>query len=285
MKRILLLPLFFFASLTLLGQISGVIVSRTGEPLIGVVVQSADGSVSTTTDYDGYFELDVPEGTELEVASLGYRSVTVAATKGMRVELREKGFKPQPAGKSQDQPWSVFILANGMSGFPFSPAVGFTVGMVRKAGWYVNFMTGFGFHMDDAVSNYGKMSYEGIEWRPFYTGESSKQTLSLTLGGVVRLGKAPVYMYLGAGWAYKSVTLETNNGTWIAYVTAPANNMSPLHSLALEAGIMVNIKGFALSIGYEPLIGFGGPYSSKNAAHELKIGLGGMFNCKRRTQQ
>jgi hypothetical protein len=286
MKKLYFLLFFGLAPLLLWGQVSGVVVNSNGSPLIGVVVQNADGTVSTTTDFDGYFELSVPEGTQLEVAFLGYRSVNVPATKNMRIELREKGAKPKMPGKKEEIPWSVFILANGMSGIPFTPAVGLTIGMVRKGGWYVNFMTGFGFHFDDTDSYYGKVNYTGqYTTLPFYTGNKSNQTMAVTLGGLVRFGNAPVYMYLGAGWAYKSTTLETNNGKWVAYTTDPANNMSPMHSVALEAGLLANIKGFALSIGYEPMIGIGGRYSSKNAAHEIKIGLGGMFDCKRRTQK
>ena len=295
MKKLYFLLFFGLAPLLLWGQVSGVVVNSSGSPLIGVVVQNADGSVSTITDFDGYFELDVPAGTQLEVAFLGYRSVSVPAMKNMRIELREKGAKPKMQGKQEEIPWSVFVLANGMSGIPFTPAVGLTIGMVRKAGWYLNFMTGFGFHFDDVHSYYGKVDYYatylGKEYHtgyyalPFYTGNKSNQTLAVTIGGLARLGNAPVYLYFGAGWAYKSTALETNNGKWVAYITSPGNNMSPLHSLALEAGLMANIKGFALSVGYEPLVGFGGPYSGKNAAHEIKIGLGGMFDCKRRTQR
>lgn len=289
MKKLYFLLLFFLIPLLASSQITGVVVNSDGTPLIGVVVQNADGTLSTTTDFDGYFELSVPEGTQLQVAFLGYRTVNVSATKNMRIELREKGAKPKLPGKPEDNPWSVFFLANGMTAFPLSPAVGLTIGMVKKAGWYVNFMTGFGFHFDDYALERGyEYVREGDERHyalPFYTGESSKQTLSVTFGGIARMGKAPVYMYFGLGWAYKSVTFRTNDDLWIAYISDRANNMSPFHSIALEAGLIANIKGFALSIGYEPMIGFGGPYSSKNAAHEIKIGLGGMFECKRRAQK
>ena len=44
---------------------------------------------------------------------------------------------------------------------------------------------------------------------------------------------------------------------------------------------MGNIKGFAISVGYEVLVGFDGP----SAAHEIKIGLGGMFDLKRRAEK
>jgi len=284
MKKLYLLLFTIFIPFVLSAQVSGVVVDVNDVPLMGVVIQTAEGAISTTSDFDGYFELNVAENTPLEVAFLGYKKLSVKATKDMRIVMMNKGANPKKSNEvQQDLPWSMFIQANAMMAFPFSPAVGLTIGMVRKGGWYLNFMTGFGFHMEDGVTQNGLINKDSYRTLPFYTGASSKQTLSLTAGGVVRLGKVPVYAYMGAGWAYKSVTLETNNGKWLAYITDPASNMSPLHSLALETGILANIKGFALSIGYEPLIGFGGQYSSASAAHEIKIGLGGMFNIKRRT--
>ena len=270
--------------LVMRGQVSGVVVDTNGTPLMGVVVQDADGNISTTTDFDGYFELGVAEGTPLSIAFLGYKNVSVSASHQMRIELRQKGAKPKMPGKEpQEIPWSVFFLANGMSSFPFSPAIGLTIGMVRKAGWYINAMTGFGFHFEDTALEDGHSWYMGEYNYPFYTGEYSKQTLSVTAGGLARLGKLPMYVYLGAGWGYKSITFETNQGKWVASVTDPGSNWSPLHSLALETGLLANIKGFALSVGYEALVGLGGPKGA-TAAHEIKIGIGGMFDCNRRTK-
>ena len=278
MKRLSFFLFLTIIPLLLCGQVTGVVVNSEGMPLVGVVVQSVDGGVSTTTDFDGYFELNVPEGTQLQVAFFGYKSDKVSGSRMTHVELYAKGAKPKRSGDEQETSWSMFVLANGMTSVPFSPAIGLTIGMVRRGGWYINAMTGFGFKMDDAVSDHGMINGS----LPFYTSEYSKQTFSVTAGGLARLGKWPVYVYAGLGWAYKSITYETNDGKWIAYATDPASNRSPLHSLAMEAGLMANIKGFAISVGYEPMIGFGGPHSSKNAAHEIKIGLGGMFDLKRR---
>ena len=285
MKKPYLLLLFLLVPLVMRGQITGVVVDNNGAPLMGVVVQSADGNISTTTDFDGYFELGVAEGTPLEVAFLGYKKTSVPASNKMRIVLQQKGAKPKmPNKEPQEMPWSMFVLANGMTSFPLSPAVGVTVGMVRRGGWYVSAMTGFGFRFEDRALKNGYEGYWGSSSQPFYTGKSSKQTMSVTAGGLARLGKAPVYVYLGAGWSYKSITFQTNNGKWVAYVTEPASNWSPLHGMALETGLLANIKGFALSVGYEAMVGLGGEWNP-SAAHEIKIGLGGMFDCKGRKQK
>ena len=262
------------------GQLQGVVKDQSGQPLVGVIVQSGTGS-SATTDFDGYFEIDVPIGTQLRVSFLGYKSQTVNASSDMTIILRRKGAKP--IKEDESIPWSMFILANGMSSYPFSPAVGLTIGMVRKGGWYVNAMMGFGTHfVPDATESYFYMNNNDA---PFFTGNRTCQTISVTIGGLARLGSAPVYWYLGAGYGYKSITYETNNNKWIAYQTNSTSDWSPMHGLAMETGLMANIKGFSISLGYEAIMGIANPVNAVSAAHELKIGIGGMFNINRRANK
>ena len=111
------------------GQLKGVVKDPYDQPLIGAIVQSETGA-STTTDLDGYFELDVPLGTKLSISFLGYKPQSVLASSNMNIVLHRKGLKPKTG--NNDLPWSMFILANGMSSYPISPAVGLTIGMVKK---------------------------------------------------------------------------------------------------------------------------------------------------------
>ena len=281
MKKLLLsLTFLLFMVTNMYGQLKGVVKDQSGQPLVGVIVQSEAGS-SATTDFDGYFEIDVPLGSQLSVSFLGYKSQTVNASSNMTIVLHSKGAKP--IKENENIPWSMFILANGMSSFPFSPAVGLTIGMVRKGGWYVNAMMGFGTHFSPADTD--SYSYMNNSDAPLFTGKSTCQTLSVTAGGLVRLRTAPVYWYMGAGYGYKSITYETNNNRWIAYQTNPTSDWSPMHGLAVETGLMANIKGFSISLGYENIMGIGNPINEFSMAHELKIGVGGMFNINRRANK
>ena len=282
-EKMFLLLLFFTLPLIAVGQLRGVVVDETGMPIAGAVVQTKIGNISTTTDFDGKFEINVPYGAELEVALLGYKKQTLLATRNMHIVLQEKKSKTK---KTDNTAWKMFVLANGMTAVPFQPAVGITLGMVKKGGWYFNFMTGFGFNFDVANRLYMGRYYDNTYSHydtPFYTGKKSEQTLSLTMGGVAKFGKSEMYFYYGGGYGFKSIALETNNYKWIVFENDNfANAYSPMHSLALEVGLMGNIKGFAISAGYETMLGFP---DGINVAHELKIGIGGMFEIKRRTQQ
>ncbi len=280
MKKLILFFSLLFMVINTYGQLKGVVKDQSGQPLVGVIVQSETGS-SSTTDFDGYFEIDAPLGSHLSVLFLGYKSQKVTASPNMNIVLRRKGAKP--AKDNELIPWSMFILANGMSSYPFSPAVGLTIGMVKKGGWYINAMMGFGTHFEpDAVESYFYMNDSDA---PFFTGNRTCQTLSATIGGLVRLGNAPLYWYAGAGYGYKSITYETNNNRWIAYQTKPASDWSPVHGLAMETGLMANIKGFSVSLGYEAIMGIVNPVNEVSVAHEFKIGIGGMFNINRRASK
>jgi len=73
------------------GGISGIVLDQNSEPLPGVAVISNDGAklLGVTTDFDGKFTINVPEGTLLEFSSIGFRSQTLSAYSGMNVLLEE----------------------------------------------------------------------------------------------------------------------------------------------------------------------------------------------------
>ena len=70
-------------------NVQGHVKDATGEPVIGATVQVVGSSVGTATDFDGNFELTVPQGAMLQVSSIGYQSQTVKAAETLVVELVE----------------------------------------------------------------------------------------------------------------------------------------------------------------------------------------------------
>ena len=81
MKNVLLLFLAMSVSVVLYGQrtVSGTVTNVDGEPLIGanVTVVGEDG-YGTITDFDGFFELQVPESAEmLDVSYIGYQATEI----------------------------------------------------------------------------------------------------------------------------------------------------------------------------------------------------------------
>lgn len=69
--------------------INGTVTDVSGEPVIGATILQQGTSNGTITDFDGNFNLQVPEGAMLEISYVGYASQTLAAAAGMKVVLKE----------------------------------------------------------------------------------------------------------------------------------------------------------------------------------------------------
>jgi TonB-linked SusC/RagA family outer membrane protein len=92
MKKIL--TLLFLAALSIglyaEKQVSGVVVDAKGEPVIGASIQAAGTTLGTISDYDGEFEMSVPESVKtLVVSFVGMATQEVPAGKNIKVTLLE----------------------------------------------------------------------------------------------------------------------------------------------------------------------------------------------------
>ena len=92
MKKIL--TLLFLAALSLglyaQKQVSGVVVDSNGDPVIGASIQAKGTTQGTISDYDGKFEMDVPESVKtLVVSFVGMATQEVEAGRNIRVTLVE----------------------------------------------------------------------------------------------------------------------------------------------------------------------------------------------------
>jgi TonB-linked SusC/RagA family outer membrane protein len=92
MKKIFTLLFFVALSLGLYAQkqVSGVVVDANGEPVIGASIQAKGSTQGTISDYDGTFEMSVPESVKtLVVSFVGMATKEVAAGENLRIVLTE----------------------------------------------------------------------------------------------------------------------------------------------------------------------------------------------------
>ena len=92
MKRISTLLFFVALSLGLFAQkqVSGVVLDVNGDPVIGASIQAKGSTQGTISDYDGKFEMSVPETVQtLVVSFVGMATQEVEAGKNLRITLTE----------------------------------------------------------------------------------------------------------------------------------------------------------------------------------------------------
>ena len=161
-------------------------------------------------------------------------------------------------------PWSNFIMVNGAYAFYPEYAFGITYACVKQCGFYISAMMNpsVRFQADHYASASGAIGGE----YPFYSGKHTSTRISATAGALVRL-HIPMYLYAGIGYGYRGLFYETTDHEWVAWRTA--NTI--YHGMNWEAGLMGNIKGFAISLGVSSITDFSNMY------YEAKLGLGYCF--------
>ncbi|MBO4665437.1 MAG: SusC/RagA family TonB-linked outer membrane protein [Paludibacteraceae bacterium] len=77
-------------------QIKGTVFEEsTGYPVIGASILQVGTTNGVITDFDGNFELNVPEGTEIQISYMGFAPQTLPAKDGMVVNLKEDAIQIQ----------------------------------------------------------------------------------------------------------------------------------------------------------------------------------------------
>ena len=70
-------------------EISGTVVDKTGETVIGATVMEKGTSNGTVTDFDGNFKIKVNQGATLVISYIGYLTQEVQAQNGMTVTMQD----------------------------------------------------------------------------------------------------------------------------------------------------------------------------------------------------
>ena len=87
MKKLLLVALIFIGSIC--HAQSGKVLDEYGQPQAGCKVTSLETGESVYTDFDGYYQIDVPFGSLLVFEFVSYRKETLSAKNDLVVQLRD----------------------------------------------------------------------------------------------------------------------------------------------------------------------------------------------------
>ncbi|WP_300703494.1 PEGA domain-containing protein [Bacteroides sp.] len=136
------------------------------------------------------------------------------------------------------------------------------IGFVRENGAYIRFRSDFGSVSTDLECNDTGTLISGGEGKPYYKkGMEYKSRMSVVAGYLRHLWK-PLYCYVGAGYGQRSLAWETVDGELVKNIDHSAVGV------AGEAGLLLNVGKFAVSVGYHTV-------NLKN--HELGASVGIMF--------
>jgi hypothetical protein len=214
-----------------------------------------------------------------KVTALDYEDVesTVAVADSavvvsvMLKPISKKPTKQQPAAQTVqpkiEQPTSqktvgsaFFVMANAAYSLAPQASFGFTMGRVKRFGWFVSVMSNFGFkamRYDFIADTEGYV--DGVY--PAYSGESCSTRISVMGGALVKVAE-PLYLRAGVGYGMRIKSWYMGDGK---LVKIPDDSW-----MGVEAclGAQLHLKGFVLSLDAVTT-------SFKDV--EAKVGLGFSF--------
>lgn len=188
----------------------------------------------------------------LEVKKEGYHSqkTSVSISDGI---LTEEKFSLSEKGK-------FFIGVNYAYSISPQHSYGFTLGKVKKVGWYVSVMSNFNFEAlsynytcDKAGSSSGGVNY--------FSGRTAKTRYSVIAGVIVKVSK-PVCMKIGAGYGNRTLSWETINNMLVK------NTGYSYSGIDANIGFMVLLGKLTASIDF---------VSTNFKSFETKLGIGWVF--------
>ena len=134
--------------------------------------------------------------------------------------------------------WETFITLNG-SYAPFS--MGFSVGQVKRFGWFVSAMTNGSF---TGMGNLPQVDTQGFlddGHLPMYNGTKATDRLSVIAGGMMRVVE-PIYVRVGVGYGVHDLCWQDKELNWYKI------NDYSLQGVDVSAGMQAHLGGFVVSL-------------------------------------
>ena len=220
-----------------------------------------DGQTYTDTmKVTGYVNRVVPAGKNRTIRWQAFNNLGYGDYPLIRFKFVTKDPPQSQTPKVKRIPKITFITLNGAYTNTFNPSVGFTVGQVRKFGWFASVMSGFNFAGLAPASTSDAEGYVG-EDLPFYKDEYAHTALSIMGGGLMRLNDW-MYLKAGVGFGNRSLSWKTLDDRWVR------NGGYSAVGVDVSAGMMFRFGGFVLSLD---------AVTTNFSIFEGKIGLGYSF--------
>lgn len=158
-------------------------------------------------------------------------------------------------------PKETFVTFN--AAYSFSPQVsfGFSVGQVKRFGWFVSVMTNGNFSGFEPDGDCDRDGFIEGNFLPYYTGETSKTRLSAMAGGLMKVSDH-LCLRLGLGYGNSTLLWHTEDGRWLR------NTAYSAAGLDLSAGVQLHLNGFVVSAE---------AVTTEFQTVEAKIGIGYAF--------
>lgn len=158
-------------------------------------------------------------------------------------------------------PKETFVTFN--AAYSFSPQVsfGFSVGQVKRFGWFVSVMTNGNFSGFEPDGDCDRDGFTEGNFLPYYTGETSKTRLSAMAGGLMKVSDH-MCLRLGLGYGNSTLLWHTEDGRWLR------NTAYSAAGLDLSAGVQLHLNGFVVSAE---------AVTTQFQTVEAKIGIGYAF--------
>lgn len=223
--------------------VTGIVVDKYDSPIPGVLVERKGSSkkhfVSTVTSVDGTFSLPASRKLKnLRFVYGGYRSENKHVEPEMHVKLSQNKL-------TFSNHWLISAQLVQADDKLFKPSIGLMIGWSGKVGLYAKAASTKPFYSSTNNSYFAWGYYEVIGGK---VGKRDFNYTSYTAGLLIRLCKQ-IYLYGGSGYAEKECYYK-----FIGHKDTIFNPEGSFHSVAFDAGIILNLKGFQLSGGciYSP---------------------------------
>lgn len=153
-----------------------------------------------------------------------------------------------------------FINANVAYSVAPQLSYGFTIGRMKKVGWYLSAMSNFNFDAMGAsleCDEIGRIDGEAA----YYTGETATTRLSVVGGMAFKVAK-PLCLKVGLGYGIRQLAWHDNKDHWVK------NTGYSTSGLDYNAGVMLMLGGFNISADV---------VTTNINYMELKLGIGFSF--------